>query len=230
MPTIEEAIISTKESLPQGVCLIAVSKTHPMDLIMQAYGAGQRDFGENKVQELTEKAQALPADIRWHMIGHLQTNKVKYIAPFVYLIHSVDSEKLLRVIDKEGAKAGRVIDCLLQVHVAKEDTKFGLSPEQLEVLCATEVWKELPHVRIRGLMAMATNTDVEEEVRQEFALTKALFDKVRQRHFADSDSFDQLSMGMSGDYELAAEEGATMVRVGSSIFGHRYYAQPALAD
>ncbi|WP_416864524.1 MAG: YggS family pyridoxal phosphate-dependent enzyme [Imperialibacter sp.] len=204
--------------------LIAVSKTKPVSLIMKAYEAGQREFGENKVQEMVEKHEEMPKDIHWHLIGHLQTNKVKYIASFVHLIHSVDSEKLLRTIDKEAKKANRVIDCLLQVHIAEEETKFGLSDEEVKLLVSPEVLDGLPNVRIVGLMGMATNTESEEQVKKEFRHLKALFEELKSTTNHPRVTMAELSMGMSGDYQLAIEEGSTMVRVGSAIFGQRNYS------
>lgn len=223
MPTIADALRAVKSSLPQGVELIAVSKTHPAELIREAYAAGQRHFGENKVQELALKAQALPPDIVWHMIGHLQTNKVKYIAPFVSYIHSVDSERVLDQIEHEAAKNGRIIKCLLQVHVAREETKFGFLPSELHSLLQSAFVYNLHHVRICGLMAMASNTDDIDQVRREFHVVQELFKQTKSIFFANDPSFCELSMGMSGDYKLAIDEGATMVRIGSSIFGQRIY-------
>ena len=215
--SIAKRLHDIKSTLPPGVTLVAVSKTKSEDEIMEAYRAGQRIFGENKVQELTGKQEALPKDIQWHMIGHLQRNKVKYIAGFVTLVHGVDSLRLLREIDKRGADQGRVIDCLLQVHIARESTKFGLDQGELaEVLQAWDTGA-LPHVRLCGLMGMATFTDDQAQVREEFRFLKSLFDRVR----AGREGFDTLSMGMSGDYLTAIEAGSTMVRLGSSIFGSR---------
>ncbi|MEQ9100899.1 MAG: YggS family pyridoxal phosphate-dependent enzyme [Imperialibacter sp.] len=204
--------------------LVAVSKTKPVSLLMKAYEAGQREFGENKVQEMVEKHEEMPKDIHWHLIGHLQTNKVKYIASFVHLIHSVDSEKLLRTIDKEAKKANRVIDCLLQVHIAEEETKFGLSDEEVKLLVSQEVLDSLPNIRIVGLMGMATNTESEEQVKKEFRHLKALFEELKSKANHARVIMTELSMGMSGDYQLAIEEGSTMVRVGSAIFGQRNYS------
>jgi len=209
---------------PSEVKLIAVSKTKPVSLIMQAYEAGQRAFGENKVQEMVEKYEQMPKDIQWHLIGHLQTNKVKYIAPFVHLIHSIDSEKLLRTVDKEAGKAGRIIDCLLQIHIAEEETKFGLSEQEAAFLLSDELMNSVPNVRIIGLMGMATNTEDETQVKKEFRHLKDLFEKLKAGHHHPRIRMTELSMGMSGDYQLAIEEGSTMVRVGSAIFGQRNYA------
>ncbi|MFB2120133.1 YggS family pyridoxal phosphate-dependent enzyme [Parapedobacter sp. 2B3] len=204
-----------------NITLVAVSKTKPLDTIQEAYDAGQRIFGENIVQDLVAKYDALPKDIQWHLIGHLQTNKVKYIAPFVALIHSVDSLKLLKEINKQGAKNNRVIDCLLQVHVAAEDTKFGLDHVELIELLRSEELTGLEHVRIRGLMGIATNTPNEREIKAEFSELKSLFDGVKASFFRKTDHFDTLSMGMSADYKLAIEHGCTMVRLGSTLFGNR---------
>lgn len=224
MSQIAQTIERLKSSLPQGVRLVAVSKTHPVSLIQEAYDCGQRDFGENKVQEMSEKAQALPKDIRWHMIGHLQTNKVKYIVPFVHLIHSVDTPKLLLTIDKEAKKNGRVVDCLFQVHVAAELTKFGFAPEELLQYLDSGEFRELSNVRLRGLMAMATNTEDRAQVAAEFERAHDIFCDVRERYFAGEDCFSLLSMGMSGDYDIAVLHGSNIVRVGSLIFGQRDYS------
>lgn len=204
--------------------LVAVSKTKPVNLVMQAYEAGQREFGENKVQEMVEKYEQMPKDIDWHMIGHLQTNKVKYIAPFVKLIHGVDSEKLLRTIDKEAKKTNRVIDCLLQVHIAEEETKFGLSDEEVGQLLSAEVINHLPNVRIVGLMGMATNTDDQQQVTKEFRHLNELFSSIKASVNHPGVVMKELSMGMSSDYLLAIAEGSTVVRVGSAIFGERSYS------
>jgi len=204
-----------------GVQLVAVSKTKPNEDIMQAYEAGQRVFGENLVQELVEKYESLPKDIEWHLIGHLQTNKVKYIAPFVTLIHAVDSLKLLKEIDKQAAKNKRVIDCLLQVHIAEEDTKFGFDHAELIEMLRDEEFLALKHVNIRGLMGIATNTENEKEIKEEFYELKSLYDGIKASFYRKNESFDTLSMGMSSDYKLAIEKGATMIRVGSTIFGKR---------
>jgi len=204
-----------------GVVLVAVSKTKSPEEIMEAYDAGHRVFGENTVQELVEKQEALPKDIEWHMIGHLQTNKVKYIAPFVAMVQSVDSLKVLQEIDKQAKKHDRVIDCLLQVHIADEDTKFGFDHAELIELLRDEAYAGLRHVRVRGLMGIATNTDNEKTVREEFYELKMLFDGVKSSFFRQDASFDILSMGMSSDYRLAIEKGANMVRLGSVVFGKR---------
>ncbi len=204
-----------------GVQLVAVSKTKSTDDILEAYRAGQRIFGENVVQELTGKHEALPKDIAWHLVGHLQSNKVKYIAPFISLIHSVDSLKLLAEIDKQAAKHDRVIDCLLQVHIAAEETKFGVDHVELIELLRSETFAELRHVRIRGLMGIATNTPNEKEIKEEFRELKSLFDGIKASFFRNEAHFDTLSMGMSSDYRIAIEQGATMIRLGSTIFGGR---------
>ncbi len=206
-----------------GTRLIAVSKTKPPEAIMELYNAGQRDFGENKVQELREKQDVLPKDIRWHMIGHLQTNKVKYIAPWIHLIHSVDRFELLAEINKQADKNGRMIECLLQVFIADEETKFGFTKEVLFEMLRSEAFKKLQHIRICGLMGMATNTEDMEQVRNEFRGLKNLFDDVKRNYFSDAAYFKEISMGMSSDYTIAIEEGSTMVRIGSLLFGERMY-------
>ncbi len=212
-----------KSELPSNVSLVAISKTHPVETVMEAYHAGQRVFGENKVQELVAKYEAMPRDIEWHLVGHLQTNKVKYIASFVKLIQSVDSLKLLTVIDREAQKHNRVIDCLLQVHIATEETKFGLSVDELDELLASAEYRGLRNVRVVGLMGMATFTDNMDQVRMEFRFLAGVFASLKRRYFTNESSFGVLSMGMSGDYTVAVEEGSTMVRIGSNIFGHRSY-------
>lgn len=222
--SIAKNIQSFSSQLRDGFCkLIAVSKTYPNESILEAYEAGQRIFGENKVQELVPKYEALPKDIEWHLIGHLQTNKVKYIAPFVHLIHSVDSFKLLKEIDKEGKKNDRIIPVLLQIYIADEETKFGLSFEEAEILLLSEELKQHQHISIRGFMGMATNTNDEQKIRLEFRSLKEFFDKCKNEFSGNSIDLQELSMGMSGDYKIAVEEGSTMVRVGSSIFGKRNY-------
>jgi len=221
--SISANLASIISELPQGVKLVAITKTHPPEVIMEAYNAGHRSFGENKVQELVSKYEALPKDIEWHMVGHLQTNKVKYIAPFVSLIHSVDSLKLLKEINKGGGKNSRVIDCLLQIHIAEEETKFGLSANELVELLGSNEYKGFFNVRVVGLMGMATFTDDMEHVRREFKSLAKLFNQVKADFFNNSPHFSTLSIGMSGDYRIAVEEGSTMIRVGSSIFGERFY-------
>ena len=203
--------------------LVAVSKTKPNELILEAYNAGQRIFGENKIQEMTDKSEALPKDIEWHMIGHVQRNKVKYMAPFVSLIHSVDSWKLLKEVNKQAAKNERVIDCLLQMHIAEEETKFGLSKEELLEILESPELPSLQNVRIVGLMGMATFTENRNQIRKEFKSLAATFSGVKAKYTADNIEWKELSMGMSGDYDIAVEEGSTLVRVGSSIFGSRNY-------
>ena len=220
---ITEKLQQVKATLKPGVRLVAVSKFHPAEALQEAYDAGQRIFGESHVQELVAKQEALPKDIEWHFIGHLQTNKVKYIAPFINLIHSVDSVKLLKEIDKQAAKAERVVDVLLQVHVAKEETKFGFTPDELLDMLATEEWKTLQHVRLAGLMAMATNTDDTAQIAREFDTVSQLFAVAKERFFATEPAFREISMGMSGDYLIAQEHGSTMVRIGTTIFGQRNY-------
>lgn len=202
--------------------LIAVSKTYPPEMIMEAYEGGQKIFGENKVQEMATKFEALPKDIEWHLIGHLQTNKVKYIAPFVSLIHSVDSLKLLSEINKQAKKNNRIIPCLLQVHIAEEETKFGLSFHEVEEILNSESLKELHNIEIKGLMGMATNTDNQDLIRKEFHQLKIFFEKLKKENKSTA-QLTELSMGMSSDYQIALEEGSTLVRIGSSIFGKRNY-------
>lgn len=205
-------------TLPQGVTLIAVSKYHPVEAIEAAYTAGQRHFGESKAQDLVRKHEALPADICWHFIGHLQSNKIKYIAPFVHLIHSIDSLRLLQEVDKQGAKVGRKIPCLLQIHIAQEETKFGFTKEECLEMLATNQWRALQNIEIRGLMCMASNTDDAAQIQAEFAAVKELFNTIKARHFAGNEQFNILSAGMSDDYPIAIEEGSSHVRVGSAIF------------
>ena len=222
--TISRRIEHIRRQLPDGVTLVAVSKFHPVEALKEAYGAGQRVFGESHVQELMAKVGELPQDVHWHFIGHLQTNKVKYIAPFIELIHAVDTFKLLKEIDRQGEKTGRVIDCLMEVHVAEEESKYGFQEDELKMLFQQPEWCDLRHVRVRGLMCMATFTDNQQQVRQEFGRAKQLFDTLRQEVFNQpGDRFDILSMGMSDDFPIAVEEGSTMVRVGSGIFGPRQY-------
>ena len=201
--------------------LIAVSKTKPVESIQVLYEMGQRDFGENRVQELLDKQALLPSDIRWHLIGHLQTNKVKYIAPFVHLIHSVDSEKLLVEINRQAARADRVIPVLLQFHIAAEETKYGFSLEEAEGVLQNRAVHPLDHVQIAGVMGMATFTDNEDQVRKEFKTLKQIFDSLKNTYFANDTAFREISMGMSGDYRLALQEGSTLVRIGSLLFGNR---------
>ena len=204
-----------------NVQLVAVSKTKPVEDIEEAYAAGQRVFGENQVQEMVEKYEKLPKDIKWHLVGHLQTNKVKYIAPFISLIESVDSLKLLQEINKQALKHNRVIDCLLQVYIADEETKFGLSFDEVIELLRSEEYTGLKNVRITGLMGIATNTESEKQIKDEFYELHTFFGGIKQSFFRKDDSFKELSMGMSSDYKIAIEEGSTMVRLGSTIFGQR---------
>ena len=220
---IAENLQKVKATLKPNIELVAVSKFHPAEAIQEAYEAGQRVFGESHVQELVEKEKVLPKDIQWHFIGHLQTNKVKYMAPFVSLIHSMDSLKLMKEIDKQAEKCGRVIDVLLQIHVAAEETKFGFTPEEVVEMLQEDEWKNCTHVRIVGLMAMATNTDDEARIGREFESVAQLFEVLKDSFFADKPEFKELSMGMSGDYLIAQEHGSTMARVGSMIFGERIY-------
>lgn len=223
MGNIAENLLSIKNAIPKHVKLVAVSKTKPNEDILEAYQMGHKIFGENKVQELCQKAENLPKDIEWHYIGHLQTNKVKYIAPFVSLIHAVDSLKLLKEINKQGRKNDRIIRCLLQFHIANEDTKFGLNIEEATEILESESFKNMQNVQIAGVMGMATNTDNEHQIREEFSNLKNYFKKIKNAYFSDNDSFIELSMGMSSDYKIAIEKGSTMVRVGSAIFGERLY-------
>ncbi|MDA3823590.1 MAG: YggS family pyridoxal phosphate-dependent enzyme [Bacteroidales bacterium] len=211
-----------REAIPENVNLVAVSKTKPAAMVQDLFRVGHLDFGENKVQDLVAKSEELSDRIRWHMIGHLQTNKVKYIAPFVYLIHAVDSLKLLSAINKEAQKNERIISCLFQVHIADEDTKFGLNEMELEEIITSAEFHQMNSVSIKGLMGMATFTKDSDAVRKEFQNLKRIFEKVKENHFKDNQNFSILSMGMSGDFPLAISEGSNMIRVGSSIFGSRY--------
>ncbi|MGZ3866224.1 MAG: YggS family pyridoxal phosphate-dependent enzyme [Bacteroidia bacterium] len=219
--SIKENLLELKSKLPSQVTLVAVSKTKPVEMILEAYDTGQRDFGENYIQELVEKETQLPKDIRWHAIGHLQTNKVKFIAPFVHLIHAVDSLKLLEEINKQAKKNSRVIDCLLQIHIASEETKFGFSFEECESVLKSEIFQKLQNIRVVGLMGMASNTDDQAKVRQEFHSLKTFFSHISGL----SSHISILSMGMSSDYKIAIEEGSTMLRIGSTIFGERDYSR-----
>lgn len=220
---IKENLNTIKATVPENVTLIAVSKTKPVSDLQEAYDAGQRIFGENKALEMRDKHQVLPDDVKWHFIGHLQTNKIKYIAPFVALIHSIDSASLLEAVNKEAVKNNRVIDCLLQFHIAQEDTKFGLDVEEAKSLLESENYKSLKNIKIVGVMGMATFTDNVAQVRDEFRNLKNIFETLKAEYFNGDDSFKEISMGMSDDYPIAIEEGATMVRVGSKIFGARNY-------
>lgn len=217
---IKDNLNRIKSELPEGVTLVAVSKTKPNEDILEAYEAGQRVFGENKVQEMVQKWEDLAKDIEWHMIGHVQRNKVKYMAEFVSLIHGVDSPRLLKEINKQAKKYDRVIPCLLQIHIAEEDTKFGLDKTELNELLESEAFKAMENIEIVGLMGMATFTEDEKQVRREFAQLKSMFDDLKTK----LNNITILSMGMSGDYGIAIEEGSTMVRIGSSIFGARNYS------
>lgn len=214
---IEELI----KDVPERVKIVAVSKFHPSKSILEAYNCGHKVFGENRVQELAEKQPQLPNDIEWHLIGSLQRNKVKFIAPFVSLIHSLDSERLMQTIDKQAEANNRVISCLLQLHVADEETKSGFSPNECRQFLADGRWRECKHIQLAGVMGMATFTDDMEQVRSEFRLIKSLFDEFKQQYFADDENFNEISMGMSGDYPIAIEEGSTIIRVGTLIFGGR---------
>ena len=218
--SLKDNLNSIKNTLPEDVTLVAVSKTKSNEAILEVYDAGHRIFGENKVQEMVQKWEDLPKDIEWHMIGHVQRNKVKYMAEFVSLIHGVDSLRLLQEIDKQAKKHNRVIPCLLQMHIAEEDTKFGLDSEELEALISSEEFQAMQHIKIVGLMGMATYTNNENQIRKEFKYLKSVFDNLKQK----LPNISILSMGMSGDYGMAIEEGSTMVRIGSSIFGTRNYS------
>lgn len=220
--SIAKNIASIKQEISTlGVKLVAVSKTKSVEEIMEAYNTGQRVFGENIVQELSEKQESLPKDIEWHQLGHLQTNKVKYIAPFISMIHSVDSLKVLKEINKQAQRQERVIDCLLQVYIASEESKFGLEHVELIELLSSDDFKELQHVRIRGLMGIATNTENTKLIKEEYYELKTLFDGVKVSYFRNEDYFDTLSMGMSSDYKIAIEQGSNLIRLGSTIFGKR---------
>jgi len=218
---IRNNITNLRQNLPDGCTLVVVTKTQPVQKIEEAYAAGHRIFGENKVQELLPKSEALPRDIQWHLIGHLQSNKVKYIVPFVHLIHSVDSLKLLEEINKQSAKVNRVTSCLLQLHIAKEETKFGFSEKELMDLLSNPILNTLANVRVVGLMGMASFTHNTEQVRNEFRGLKNLFDRLKSMALPKVMELTTLSMGMSGDYRIAIEEGSTMIRVGTAIFGAR---------
>ena len=224
--TIAEQIKIITSSLPTTTRLIAVSKTKPVEDIQEAYNAGQHVFGENKALEMRDKHEALPKDIEWHFIGHLQTNKIKYIIPYVSLIHSIDSLNLLKEVNKEATKKGRKVDCLLQFHIAQEDTKFGLSYEEAEQLLSSTEYKQMENIRIVGVMGMATFTDNNTQVSAEFGSLRTIFDRLKKEYFSAEESFCELSMGMSDDYHLAIEQGSTLVRVGSAIFGKRNYNIP----
>ena len=221
--SIASNINDIRKQLPAQVRLIAVSKFKPAEDILEAYKAGQRLFGENKAQEMTAKHEVLPKDIEWHFIGHLQTNKIKYIIPFVHCIHSIDSAHLLAEVERHAAKAGRVVPCLLQFHIATEETKFGFSMEEAEEMLQSADFKNWNHVEICGVMGMASNTENSSQVRQEFRHLKNIFDHLKNKYFPQQETFREISMGMTGDYPIAVEEGSTLVRIGSAIFGARNY-------
>jgi pyridoxal phosphate enzyme (YggS family) len=218
--SIQDNLLKIKSQLPENVTLVAVSKTKPVEDLMEAYHAGQRIFGENKIQEMTEKWQQMPKDIEWHMIGHVQSNKVKYMVPYVKLIHGVDSLKLLKEVNRQAIRWRKSINCLLQIHIAEEETKFGLDEKELEELLNSDEFKEMKNINVIGLMGMATFTDNEEQIKKEFQYLKTIFDKVSKLKTYNC-QLNTLSMGMSGDYQLAIECGSTMVRIGSTIFGNR---------
>lgn len=219
--SIKNNLLEIKSALPDHVTLVAVSKTKPVSDLMEAYEAGQRIFGENKIQEMTEKFEQMPKDIEWHMIGHVQTNKVKFMASFVSLVHGVDSLRLLEEINKQALKNNRVIDCLIQIHIAEEETKFGLNESELNELLQSDTFAQLKNIKIKGLMGMATFTDDQNQIKKEFQHLKSIFDRLQQSQKANNCEMTILSMGMSGDYQLAIDCGSTMVRIGSSIFGTR---------
>ena len=223
MKSPREIISEIRQTLPPDVRLVAVSKFHPASMIEDAYAGGQRIFGENHVQELRQKYEVLPQDIEWHFIGHLQTNKVKYIAPYVQLIHAVDSHKLLTEINRQALRNNRVIDCLLELHVAQEETKFGFSPDEMYDYVRQAEWRQLQNVRICGIMCMASNTDDEARIARDFQQAQQLFDRLKQDFFATEESFSIRSWGMSNDYTIALRYGSNMVRIGSKIFGPRVY-------
>lgn len=218
---IQQNIDEIKKEIPARTCLVAVSKFHNVEEIMKAYDAGHKIFGESRVQELIEKHPSLPKDIEWHFIGRLQRNKVKFIVPFIDCIHSVDSEKLLSQIEKQAAEVNRVIPCLLQIHIAQEDTKAGFTEEECWRFLLKGKWKEWTHIQLSGIMGMATFTENETDVRKEFAKLNSFFKKVKEEFFKDTPYFKEISMGMSSDYKIAIEEGSTLIRVGSNIFGER---------
>lgn len=217
----KEQFLSIKRSLPPHIKLVAVTKTHPPEMVMEAYRLGHKIFGENKVQELLAKQQLLPKDIEWHLIGHLQTNKVKYIVPFVSMIQSVDSMKLLKVINSEASKIGRIINCLLEFHIAGEETKFGLDLSETRKILESDEYKIMKNIQICGVMGMASFTPNREQIRMEFRNLTEIFQTLRADYFLNSEWFREISMGMSGDYDIAIEEGATIVRLGTILFGER---------
>ncbi len=224
MYTIGEKIASIKGQIPEQVRLVAVSKTKPINLIQEAYDAGQRIFGENKALEMRDKHQALPDNIHWHFIGHLQTNKVKYIAPFVKLIHSIDSMKILKEVNKQALKNNRIISCLLQFHIASEETKFGLSAKEAYAILSSEEFKSMKNIKITGVMGMASNTFDTELIKEEFKYLRTIYQNLQFDFFLNDIFFREISMGMSGDYQIAVKEGSTLIRIGSSIFGARDYS------
>lgn len=221
--SIAQNIQEIRKNIPQNVSLVCVSKFHPENAILEAYNCGERIFGESRVQELLAKQTKLPADIQWHFIGHLQSNKIKLILPTVSLIHGVDSSNLLKEINSRALKAGRVVSCLLQVHIAREETKFGFSIEEIHQMLSGIEFGSLENVQINGLMGMATLTDDKEQIRAEFRTLRQLYDELKREYFQNNENFCELSMGMSDDYQIAIDEGSTMVRIGSSIFGMREY-------
>lgn len=221
--SISENLVHLRKQIPEHVKIVAVSKTMPVEALMIAYDAGQRIFGENKAQEMTAKQPLMPADIQWHFIGHLQTNKVKYIVPFVSMIESVDSLKLLIEIDKQASSCNRVIDCLLQFHISDEETKFGLDMDECNLLLGSESYQKMANIRICGVMGMASFTEKTDQVRKEFRALKTIFDQLKNSWFKKASHFTEISMGMSGDYKIAVAEGSTIVRIGSLIFGERNY-------
>lgn len=217
----KENLLKLKQQLPEKVKLIAVSKTKPVERILEVYNCGQKVFGENRVQELIEKQPQLPSDIEWHFIGHLQTNKVKYIVPYIFMIQSVDSLKLLQEINKEALKNNRIINCLLEMYIAKEESKFGLDYEEAVTIIKFDGYKKMQNIKICGVMGMATFTDDMQIVRNEFRILRTYFDKLKSDYFNKDEAFREISMGMSGDYNIAIEEGSTMVRIGTAIFDER---------
>ncbi|MFO8086804.1 MAG: YggS family pyridoxal phosphate-dependent enzyme [Bacteroidales bacterium] len=221
MSTIKQNIEDFKSKIPEHITLVAVSKTKPIEDLMKAYEAGQKILGENKAQELKDKQPQMPEDVQWHFIGHMQTNKVKYIAPFVSLIHSVDRFKVLKEINKQAKKHDRIIPCLLQFHIAEEDTKFGFDWEEVTTMLESDAFKGLENIRIDGVMAMATFTEDKDQIRREFKQLKQYFDRLKQHYFSSHDDFREISMGMTNDYPIAIEEGSTLLRIGSAIFGAR---------
>lgn len=221
MTDIASNIIKLKKEIPANVKLVAVSKTKTTDDILKAYNTGHRIFGENRVKELTEKGEFLPTDIEWHFVGHLQSNKVKHIAPLITMIQSVDTFRLLRIINKEAFQVNKILDCLLQFHIAREETKFGFSMDEVKEMMGSEEFRLLDNIRLCGVMGMATYTDNHEQVRAEFRCLYGYFNELKNKYFHDQSSFSEISMGMSGDYRIAIEEGSTMIRIGSIIFGER---------